>query len=101
MAVRFEEYASVVFRVCGVSQNSFTARATVVVVTHSKIVVLVENDVFVCAAEAVFFVPAAEVIDVTGIPMVQIWTRGRQLAILNNVVMIGVFEIIAFWLHFP
>lgn len=73
MAVCFEEYASIIFRVCGVSLNCFTARATVVVVTHLKIIVFVKRNFFVHAAEAAFFDSAAEMI---GISMVQVRTRG-------------------------
>lgn len=75
MAVCFKENASVVFRVCGIGQNRFTARATVVVITHSKVVVFDTKNVFVRATKAVLLDAAVEVIGVTGILMVQMRIR--------------------------
>lgn len=72
MAVCFEENASVIFRVCGVGKNCFTARATIIVIAHRVFSI---KNVFACAAEAVLFDSDVEVIDVTSILKVQMRTR--------------------------
>lgn len=98
MTVRFEENAPVIFCVCGVSQDRFAARATVIVVTHR---VFSTKNVFVCAAEAVLLHSAVEFINVTGILMVQMRTSRRQLAVLNDVVVAGIVRGFILWLSFP
>lgn len=72
MTVCFEENASVIFRVCGVGQNRFTARATVIVVTHRVFSI---KNVFVAAAKAVLFDSAVKITDVSRILKVQMGTR--------------------------
>lgn len=72
MTVCFEENASVIFRVCGVGQNRFTARATVIVVTHR---VSFTKNVFACTAEAVLLDSVVEIVGVTRILKIQMRTR--------------------------